>query len=262
MTNSIGIIESKGLVALVEAADVILKNSPIKILGVKKLENGIVSLSVFGESEYVKSAVITATNAGRRVGEIYAYSVVDDPNEELLKIISDLFELKGEEFPKTEKVMSKQDQTEEDQEIKKERNTSQIKPPKIKSKKTAFLKAEESKRIKIIKSKPAGSTEKENEITKINKPDENLSTIERLRKEALGISVKIKEKNSTLDNIKEIDKSSETSISSKVDFEAIKEMNVHKLRNYARGFINFPIKGRQISRANRDELVDLFKTIN
>ncbi len=47
-----------------------------------------------------------------------------------------------------------------------------------------------------------------------------------------------------------------------VDFEAIDGMNVHKLRHYAREFPNFPIKGREISRANRDELVELFKKIN
>ena len=42
MNNSIGLIESKGLVALVEAADVILKNSPVKVLGIHKLDNGLV----------------------------------------------------------------------------------------------------------------------------------------------------------------------------------------------------------------------------
>ena len=46
-----------------------------------------------------------------------------------------------------------------------------------------------------------------------------------------------------------------------IDFEAISHMNVHKLRHYAREFPNFPIKGREISRANRSELVELFRTI-
>lgn len=46
-----------------------------------------------------------------------------------------------------------------------------------------------------------------------------------------------------------------------IDFDAIGKMNVHKLRHYAREFPDFPIKGREISRANRNELVDLFNTI-
>ncbi len=47
-----------------------------------------------------------------------------------------------------------------------------------------------------------------------------------------------------------------------VDFDTINKMNVHKLRNHARSFSNFPIKGREISRANRDELIAFFKTIS
>ena len=92
----------------------------------------------------------------------------------------------------------------------------------------------------------------------------SISTIERLRNEALGITKLRLEK---LSNVKiEEKKKSGLKISTdaitEVDFDAIKGMNVHKLRNYARNFSNFPIKGREISRANRDELVAFFKTIS
>ena len=91
MSNSIGLVESKGLVALIEAADVILKNSPVVVLGIHKLENGLVTLAVTGNSDYVKAAIESGTEAGRRVGEIYASSVVDNPGKELLHIFSELF---------------------------------------------------------------------------------------------------------------------------------------------------------------------------
>ncbi|MBP9581097.1 MAG: BMC domain-containing protein, partial [Ignavibacterium sp.] len=91
MSNSIGLIESKGLVALVEAADVISKNSPVKILGVHKLVNGLVTLAVSGNTDYVNAAIESGAEAGRRVGEIYSFSVVDNPNEVLLEIFSELF---------------------------------------------------------------------------------------------------------------------------------------------------------------------------
>ena len=58
----------------------------------------------------------------------------------------------------------------------------------------------------------------------------------------------VKNENSTIKN-------------SDADFELINQMNVHKLRHYARKFPDFPIKGREISRANRDELVEWFKSI-
>jgi microcompartment protein CcmL/EutN len=268
MTNSIGIIESKGFVALVEAADVILKNSPVEILGIKRLENGLVSLSVFGESEYVKSAVEAATNAGRRVGEIYAHSVIDDPNMELLNIISDLFELKGEEFQKSEKAKSRLDQTELKQNNDNGENISLIEPPEIKSKEIIIIHEQDHNIKKIVKHKPVINKQKEKEyasnlqLQENSVPEKSISTIERLRKEALGIPGKKQKINKIKSDTKKVENIIETSKSSIVDFEAIKEMNVHKLRNYARGFENFPIKGRQISRANRDELVDLFKTLN
>lgn len=91
MSNSIGLIESKGLVALIEAADVILKNSPVTILGLHKLENGLVTLVVSGDSDYVKAAIESGTEAGRRVGEIYASSIVDNPDKQLIELFIDLF---------------------------------------------------------------------------------------------------------------------------------------------------------------------------
>ena len=48
---------------------------------------------------------------------------------------------------------------------------------------------------------------------------------------------------------------------SHLSLKQLEELNVHKLRRYARGFIGFPIKGREISRANRDELLNHFKEL-
>ncbi len=91
MSNSFGLIESKGLVALVEAADVILKNSPVEILGVHKLNNGLTALAVSGDQDYVNAAVESAVEAGKRVGEINAFTVIDQPPKQVVKIFGDLF---------------------------------------------------------------------------------------------------------------------------------------------------------------------------
>jgi len=92
-----------------------------------------------------------------------------------------------------------------------------------------------------------------------------LSTIERLRLEALGLENKNKKsKEITVPAKKMIDEEKNKNINfknSEADFELIDQMNVHKLRHYARKFPDFPIKGREISRANRDELVEWFKSI-
>ena len=287
MSNSIGLIESKGLVALIEAADVILKNSPVTVLGIHKLENGLVTLAVSGNTDYVKAAIESGTEAGRRVGEIYASSVVENPGKELLNIFSELFP-NGEILNsfanniESVRVLSKDKSLEESTNL----FASLPKQPKLDSKR------EKSKPLQVTKITPIHKTKKikdqldnqteinpdvsleskieknkseieeNNEILDLSKP---LSTIERLRIEALGLqgkknkskgmSTSEKKKNEELKNTHHIFEERE------IDFEAISQMNVHKLRHFARGFPNFPIKGREISRANRNDLVDLFKTI-
>lgn len=287
MANSIGLIESKGLVALVEAADVILKNSPVTILGIHKLENGLVTLAVRGNSDYVKAAIESGAEAGRRVGEIYASSVVDNPSKELIEMFSDLFPISmdyksasAETAPV--KIISESNAPE----ISDNRFASVVK--KIKS----DSKREKSKPLQVSKITPVHKIKKNKEQTNtkfVSKIDEApgkkieedineielkdavpesskpLSTIERLRIEALGLeSKKTKPKETPLTKTKKVEGTNNPNASTEekeIDFDAISKMNVHKLRHYAREFQNFPIKGREISRANRNELVDLFKTI-
>jgi len=287
MSISIGLIESKGIVALIEAADVILKNSPVTILGIHKLENGLVSLAVSGSSDYVKAAIESGTEAGRRVGEIYAYSVVDNPGKELLEMFSELFPGNGiskltNDDVLPSKIVSVNKNIEETSNL----FTSVIKQVKTESKR------EKSKPLQVTKITPVYNVKKNKEQTdnlnktkfiqsfedKIEEDKKNideseiisestkpLSTIERLRIEALGLDSKkkkSKEISLPINKKNNKDKNVSTTIQNGfVDFEAISKMNVHKLRHYAREFQNFPIKGRGISRANRDELVELFKSI-
>jgi ethanolamine utilization protein EutM len=288
MSNSIGLIESKGIVALIEAADVILKNSPVKILGIHKLENGLVSLAVIGNSDYVKAAIESGTEAGRRVGEIYASSFVENPGKEILEIFNEL-------FPSDEISKNLPDQAASLKSYSGEKNieeTSNVFASVAKQIKNES-KREKSKPLQVTKVTPIQKNKKvkdktdHNDNTKLNESLENnaehieinnddidltpesvkrLSTIERLRIEALGLESKKKDadeiilpakiKNDVEKKVKQTFKNSD------VDFEAIDKMNVHKLRHYARAFPDFPIKGREISRANRDELVVWFRTMN
>lgn len=287
MVNSIGLIESKGLVALIEAADVILKNSPVNILGIHKLENGLISLAVSGNSDYVKAAVDAGVEAGKRVGEIHSFSVIDNPQKELINLFGDLFpEAKLKEINKidvkTETALEPEKHKLEEiskeiisvkpavrSESKREKSkpilVTNVDPIKI-VKKTVDKKSEKIKPVDSEKETKKNIDEKL--IQQKDEEDEtkkSISTIERLRLEALGL----KKKDRTNDNVKsdseipneEVNKINLALEPKDIDFSAIDEMNVHKLRNYARKFPEFPIKGREISRANRDELVKLFKSL-
>lgn len=287
MSNSIGLIESKGLVALIEAADVISKNSPVKILGVHKLVNGLVTLAVSGNTDYVNAAIESGTEAGRRVGEIYSFSVVDNPNKELLEIFSDLFpvdinlKVTADEKSDVQTISANKNLDENFNKnisatvkVKTESKREKSKPLQV----TKIAPIHKIKKLKDKTDHKSGSKldesiEKKNEdikkvVDEIDLDTETvkpLSTIERLRLEALGIENKKKksrEINSPAKEIIEKVKNENSTIkNSDADFELIDRMNVHKLRHYARKFPDFPIKGREISRANRDELVEWFKSI-
>lgn len=262
MAHSIGLIESRGLVALVEAADVILKNSPVKILGIHKLNNSLVSLAVYGDSDYVKAAVDAGTEAGKKVGEIFSFSVVDNPPKELMSLFSELYQSNDEkikvvDLPETIGMLKpqlEQKQIEKKVLIESVRQVSETKKPV--TSKFEKSRAIKSKTVRIREEKVEKEVQVESKDD-ISKSEINLGTIERLRREALGIEGK---KNFVKPNF---DTGTKTisSTNPKIDFEEIEKLNVHKLRHYARNFENFPIKGREISRANRNELVKLFETL-
>ncbi len=288
MSISFGLIESKGLVALVEAADVILKNSPVEILGVHKLNNGLTALAVSGDQDYVNAAVESATDAGKRVGEINAFTVINQPPKQVMKIFGDLFSVSMEydelipesneesnlkvnriKVSENEKLKVRSFYVKTFKEKEKSEEAAEAAHSEKKAKKITSGKAVQVKhKIKsnlsssqnIIKQKESADSESTNSESEI---DLNLSTIERLRREALGSSAKkiIKERVIATAPVKRIKAKRDIvrSENQKADYELIDKMNVHKLRNYARKFPNFPIKGREISRANRDELIEYFK---
>jgi hypothetical protein len=117
--------------------------------------------------------------------------------------------------------------------------------------------------IKETKAKPTIKKEKKSlispkeETSKEIKPQTELftpatETIARLRREALGTGTE-QEKKETAISSKALKKSKIT--------EVIEKMNVHELRHYARSLEGFPIQGRQISMANKKELVEYFKNL-
>ncbi len=267
MKKSIGLIESKGLVALIEATDVILKNSPVEFLWVKKLNNGLVTLAVSGETEYVKAALEMAVESANKVGEVYSYSVIENPDQKLLDIFevssSDnmLIDVKSHNSNENKISLSKS--------LEETINKGSI---KINEEQEDHSTVEVLNKTKSQKEKRNGSKKVKSLILKTHKepnsfkPEEpgvsnKISTLERLRREALGIEEDDLEiKKNKKEKIKADDQEKD-SMMKEIDLGAIENMNVHDLRRYARAFTNFPIKGRQISLANRNELVELFKKI-
>ena len=74
-------IECRGLVAMIEAADAMVKTANVTLVGYEKIDAGLVTAIVRGEVGAVKAAVDAGAAAGRRVGEVVSVHVIPRPHE-------------------------------------------------------------------------------------------------------------------------------------------------------------------------------------
>jgi ethanolamine utilization protein EutM len=76
-------IETKGLVPLVEASDAMLKAANVTLIGWQKIGSGMVTALVVGDVAAVKAAVDAGSAAAARVGEVVGVQVIPRPHEDL-----------------------------------------------------------------------------------------------------------------------------------------------------------------------------------
>jgi len=87
MQQAIGLIETKGLVAMLEAADVMLKAANVHLIGKERIGGGYMTIIVEGEVAAVKASVDAGAAAAKRVGEVISVHVIPRPHEEIEKIL-------------------------------------------------------------------------------------------------------------------------------------------------------------------------------
>jgi ethanolamine utilization protein EutM len=87
MQQALGLIETRGLITAIEAADAMLKAAKVKFLGRQKVKAGLVAVMVAGDVGAVKAAVDAGTAAGKKVGEIVSTHVIPRPHEDIDSII-------------------------------------------------------------------------------------------------------------------------------------------------------------------------------
>src|SRR5262250_1989759 len=85
--EALGMIETKGLVALVEASDAMLKAANVNLIGWQKIGSGLVTALVLGDVAAVKAAVDAGSAAAGRVGEVVGVQVIPRPHEDLGSIL-------------------------------------------------------------------------------------------------------------------------------------------------------------------------------
>ena len=85
--EALGMVETKGLVALVEASDAMLKAANVNLIGWQKIGSGLVTAFVVGDVAAVKAAVDAGAAAAGRVGEVIGVQVIPRPHDDLGSIL-------------------------------------------------------------------------------------------------------------------------------------------------------------------------------
>ncbi|OUP86068.1 propanediol utilization protein [Lachnoclostridium sp. An169] len=85
--EALGMVETRGLVASIEAADTMLKAANVVLVGTEKIGSGLVTVMVRGDVGAVKSAVEAGSEAAGRLGELVATHVIPRPHSDVEKIL-------------------------------------------------------------------------------------------------------------------------------------------------------------------------------
>jgi ethanolamine utilization protein EutM len=81
--QALGMVETKGLVALIEASDAMVKAADVTLLSWQKIGSGLVTAFVVGDVAAVKAAVDAGAAAAGRIGEVIGVQVIPRPHEDL-----------------------------------------------------------------------------------------------------------------------------------------------------------------------------------
>ena len=82
-TNSLGMIETKGLIGAIEAADAMVKSANVQLVGKEQVGGGLVTVMVRGAVGAVKAATDASAAAAEKVGELISVHVIARPHTEV-----------------------------------------------------------------------------------------------------------------------------------------------------------------------------------
>ena len=85
--EALGMVETRGLTAAIEAADAMTKAAEVTLIGTEKIGSGLVTVMVRGDVGAVKAAVETGADAAGRLGELVATHVIPRPHNDVEKIL-------------------------------------------------------------------------------------------------------------------------------------------------------------------------------
>lgn len=224
--EALGMIETRGLLAAIESADVMLKSADVKLLEKILVGGGLVTITVTGDVAAVKSSIDAATAAVSKLGAdlLVSQHVIPRPHVELGETIVSPVPLA-------------------------ELTREQEKELELEEKKEAVIETEESvTEVEEAVVESEATIEENEEPVAETVQEETLELQEITEPETAQTSELHKAYIDTLVAEKGIDKAIET----------LAELKVVNLRHLAREYEDFGIMGRKISKANKEELLDEF----
>ena len=87
MSEALGMVETKGLIGAIEAADAMVKAANVVLVGYEKIGSGLVTVMVRGDVGAIKAATEAGAAAARKVGEVISIHVIPRPHADVEKIL-------------------------------------------------------------------------------------------------------------------------------------------------------------------------------
>jgi len=87
MDGAFGLIETRGLVAAIEAADVMVKAANVEIVGRESVGGGYVTIAITGDVGAVKAAIDAGATAAKKTGELVSAHLIPRPHEDVMKVL-------------------------------------------------------------------------------------------------------------------------------------------------------------------------------
>lgn len=88
-TGALGLIETRGLVGAIEAADAMIKAANVRLVGREQIGGGLVTVMVRGDVGAVKAATDAGAVAAGKVGEVISVHVIPRPHDEVEMVLGD-----------------------------------------------------------------------------------------------------------------------------------------------------------------------------
>ena len=85
--QALGMVETKGLIGAIEAADAMVKAANVRLIGKEKIGSGLVTAMVRGDVGAVKAAVEAGAAAAKRVCDLYGVHVIPRPHDDVENIL-------------------------------------------------------------------------------------------------------------------------------------------------------------------------------